>query len=262
MRRIQFIELHEQAWFPSSLRDQVTDALQCGMGLLRAYAPIAPMLRDAANIAGAGRVVDLCSGAGGPWPHLAPLLPGPGGRMEIRLTDKYPHRSAFEPVNEGTDRWISFCEESVDARKVPRALSGVRTLFSSFHHFPPEDAAAVLQDAVDARQAIGVFEITRRAPSAVLRMIPWALLAFFYTPRIRPFRWSRLLWTYLIPVIPAVLFFDGVVSCLRTYRPGEMEAITRRLERADYDWRTGEYATGEASRMPITFLIGTPRARR
>ena len=26
MRRIQWIELHEQPWFPSSLRDEVTDA--------------------------------------------------------------------------------------------------------------------------------------------------------------------------------------------------------------------------------------------
>ena len=45
MRRVQFIELHEQPWFPSSLRDDVTDAVQFGFNLLKAYAPIAPLLQ-------------------------------------------------------------------------------------------------------------------------------------------------------------------------------------------------------------------------
>jgi hypothetical protein len=40
MRRIQFFEIHEQPWFPSSLRDFVTDALQSGLELVKAYAPI------------------------------------------------------------------------------------------------------------------------------------------------------------------------------------------------------------------------------
>ncbi len=44
MRRVQFIELHEQPWFPSSLRDEITEALQFGLNLLNAYAPIAPLL--------------------------------------------------------------------------------------------------------------------------------------------------------------------------------------------------------------------------
>ena len=39
MRRLQLIEIHEQPWFPSSLRDQATDALQFGFNLLNAYAP-------------------------------------------------------------------------------------------------------------------------------------------------------------------------------------------------------------------------------
>ena len=46
MRRLHFIELHEQQWIPSSLRDGVTDALQFGLNLLRAYAPIAPLGAD------------------------------------------------------------------------------------------------------------------------------------------------------------------------------------------------------------------------
>src|SRR5450759_4223616 len=51
---------------------------------------------------------------------------------------------------------------------------------------------------------------------AIGLMFAWALMPFVCTPWIRPFRWSRLLWTYLIPIIPLVFLFDGVVSCHRT----------------------------------------------
>jgi hypothetical protein len=37
MRRVQFIELTEQPWFPSFLRDETTDALQFGLNLTNAY---------------------------------------------------------------------------------------------------------------------------------------------------------------------------------------------------------------------------------
>lgn len=258
MRRIQFIELHEQPWFPSPLRDQITDALQCGMHLLRAYAPVAPLLQGALNATGSERIVDICSGGGGPWFYLFPMLRGGPRGLGILLTDKYPNRAAFERLNAASEKHISFRGDCVDAMKVPRELGGVRTMFSSFHHFPPEEAAAVLQDAVDARQSIGIFEITRRAPAAVCSMLPWALLAFVYTPLIRPFRWSRLFWTYLIPLIPFVLLFDGVVSCLRTYRPLELQGILKGLTNAEYDWSIGEYPDA-AGKMPITYLLGKPK---
>ena len=46
MRRIQFIELHDQSWFPAFLRDEVTDALQYGLSRFKVYAPAAPIIRS------------------------------------------------------------------------------------------------------------------------------------------------------------------------------------------------------------------------
>jgi hypothetical protein len=81
MHRIQFIEIHEQPWFPSFLRDEVTDALQYGLGFLKAYAPISPMLQSALASLSSRSIVDLCSGGGGPWLDLMPLrqIPEPEG---------------------------------------------------------------------------------------------------------------------------------------------------------------------------------------
>jgi hypothetical protein len=83
-------------------------------------------------------------------------------------------------------------------------------------------------------------------------------LLFLHTPRIRPFRWSRLLWTYLIPIIPLVLLFDGVVSCLRTYRPQELREIVDKLSCSQYRWEIGELA---GRRAPVTYLIGCPKVQ-
>jgi hypothetical protein len=272
MRRVQFIEFHDQPWFPSSLRDYVTDALQFGFNLFNVYAPIAPLLQSVLDSTGsrtnagqsnAGRsIVDMCSGGGGPWLDLSRKLHFRklGGDLpgrQIWLTDKYPNLGAFESVSAASDNHITFYPDSVDATKVPLELKGLRTMFTSFHHFPPEDARAILQNAVDAGESVGIFEITRRAPSTIALMFAWVLMLFVGTPWIRPFRWSRLLWTYLVPIIPLVLLFDGVVSCLRTYRPQELREIVEKLTASEYRWEIGEHATGK---VPITYLIGFPCA--
>src|SRR5258708_28629460 len=103
--------------------------------------------------------------------------------------------------------------------KVSFEVKGFRTMFTSFHHVSPEEARAILQNAVDAGEGIGIFEITRRAPLTIGLMFPWALMPFICTPWIRPFRWSPLLWPYLFPIIPLVFLFVGVLSCLPTYLP-------------------------------------------
>jgi hypothetical protein len=262
MRRIQFIEFHDQPWFPSSVRDYVTDALQFGFNLFNVYAAIVPLLRRAMEATGRQSIVDMCSGAGGPWARLSKELdshksPADAPALQIYLTDKYPNLGAFEKVRAASEGCIGFYPGSVDATRVPRELKGLRTMFTSFHHFLPDTGRAILQDAVDAGEGIGIFEIPSRSLSAIGLTFGFVLVLFVCTPWIRPFRWARLLWTYLLPIIPFVLLFDGVVSCLRTYQPQEMLEIVDRLTANDYEWEAGELPTRF---VPITYLVGYPRA--
>jgi hypothetical protein len=259
MRRIQFIELHEQTWFPASLRDEITDVLQFGLNLTNVYANAVMLLQDALRSTGSHFVVDLCSGAGGPWLGLHRKLQENAWALQICLTDKYPNLHAFDSVSRASDDFTLY-PESVDATAVPSEIKGFRTMFTSFHHFPRKEALAILQSSIDAGQSIGIFEITRRSLLTIALMYLWALTPFLFTPFIRPFRWSGLFWTYVVPVIPFVLLFDGVVSCLRTYRPSELWEMTEELSGNDYQWETGEHP-GALSRVPITYLIGHPRTQ-
>jgi hypothetical protein len=257
MRRVQFIELHDEPWFPSSLRNNVTDALQFGLSLLKAYAPIAPLLLGVLDSTKSHSIVDLCSGGGGPWLDLSRQFRTDTQVFRILLTDRYPNLRAFQNVRLASINDVAFYPDSVDAMKVPGELRGFRTMFTSFHHFRPEEARAILQNAVDARQGIGIFEITRRSPSSIALMFPWALMLFVFTPLIRPFRWSRLLCTYVLPIIPFVLLFDGVVSCLRTYQIQELREMVKNLSGIEYQWEVGEHSRGLGI-MPITYLVGHP----
>jgi len=89
----------------------------------------------------------------------------------------------------------------------------------------------VLADAVRKRQGIGVFEATQRRPWRCFSRSRQPLAVLVVTPvSFRPFRWSRLFWTYLIPLVPLVTLFDGLVSCLRTYSVQELHDLTARLD--------------------------------
>jgi hypothetical protein len=258
MRRLQLIELHEQPWLPSSLRDEITDALGFGLHFFKAYAPIVPMLQNVLDSTKNRSIIDMCSGGGGPWLDLSRELCGDADGLHISLTDKYPNLTAFEKLGAASGDRITFYPDPVDATEVPRELNGFRTMFTSFHHFRPDEARAVLQNAVDAGQGIAIFEVTKRAPARIALMVAWALAPILLTPLIRPFRWSRLLWTYLIPIIPFVMLWDGVVSCFRTHRPEELRQIIGKLTGAQYQWELGE-CSAASGKVPIAYLIGYPR---
>jgi hypothetical protein len=259
MRRIQFIELHEQSWFPKFLRDDITDTLQFALSNTSAYGSIAPLFERALCAAKRHSIVDLCSGGGGPWLDLGRRLRSGVAGIDVLMTDKFPNVTGFKTAQARSEIPMSFYAQSVDARQVPRELDGFRTMFSAFHHFRPADARAVIQNSVDARQGIGIFEITRRSAGAVASMILWSLSPLFFTPFMRPFRWSRLWFTYLVPLIPFVLLFDGIVSCLRTYRPAELSGLIHELGATNYQWQTGVFRESML-KAPITYLIGFPCA--
>jgi hypothetical protein len=180
--------------------------------------------------------------------------------VSVCLTDKYPNVATVRALKQLTHQSSLYHPESVDATRVPEALTGFRTIFSAFHHFCPEQARAVLADAVHKRQGIAVVEGTQNSVLALLLMLLVPLMVLLMTPFIRPFRWSRLFWTYLIPVLPFIVLFDGLVSCLRTYSVEELRELVASLDANDYHWDIGTVKSA-AGPVPITYLIGVPNEK-
>lgn len=270
--RRPWFELHDQPWFPAFLRDLVTQALEAVWNDLNTYRPIAPLLRQALHQSAATRIVDLCSGGGGPWlslyPEIAPAAPPatssaaspqiPTGTpsLHVLLTDLYPSRRLLrQPLPPA----LAARPEPVDATCLPPDLTGFRTLFSAFHHFGPAAAQAMLADAFRRREGIAIFEGARRSPLTLALVAGVPLVALKCAALARPFRWRRFLFTWLLPVVPAILYIDGVLSCLRSYSLGDLRELTRPLAAPDYQWHIGD---APGPRIPIRYLIGTPTGRR
>jgi hypothetical protein len=257
MKRFHLFEIEDQPWCPRTLRDALTDYLQFALVTMKPYAAMVPLLASALQSTGARRVLDLCSGAAGPWLWLHPVLAEMGVSVSVCLTDKYPNKEAFARLSSVTHQAISYHPQPVDAARVPGELLGFRTMFTAFHHFSPEQARAVLADAVCQRQGIGIFEAGQRSILAIMLTLLAPLVLLFVTPVIRPFRWSRLLWTYLIPLVPMVTLFDGLVSCLRIYTVQELNDLVAGLDATNYRWEIGTVKT-TTTVVPVTYLIGVP----
>lgn len=254
MRRREWFELHDHRLYPGFLRDLFTDALEAIWNCTNSYRVIVPRLRAAMEKSGTHQIVDLCSGGGGPWIRLQEQFAMTERfPVSVWLTDKYPNERALTQGHAA--REVKFYPVSVDALQIPADLEGFRTIFSTFHHFNPEAARAILANAVIRHQGIAVFDAAKRSIRTMLTTAAVPVLCWWVTPRVQPFRWSRIVWTYLLPVVPLTLFVDGVLSCLRAYSLEDLQELAQDLGRGAYIWEIGEQSGG---RIGITYLIGRP----
>lgn len=67
------------------------------------------------------------------------------------------------------------------------------------------------------------------------------VLVLLLMPRVRPRRTAPLVLTYLPPVLPLVIWWDGLASTLKTYQAEELESLVSEFREPGYDWRVQEY---------------------
>jgi len=263
MQRQRWFEIHDSSWFPANLRDLVTESLEAVWNRSGTYRPIARRLREALQATGATSVVDLCSGGGGPWRSLREEV-ADGRPLTVLLTDRYPNARLLAGFDRGAapggasaseKRPLTAHMDAVDALAVPADLCGFRTVFSSFHHFDPAAARAILADAFTRRVGIAIFEGARCEPWTMAAVVAVPFLALREAALARPVRFSRIFWTFVVPVVPFILWIDGLLSCLRSYSLDDLRELTAGLSAPDYIWQIGDE---RGHRVPIRYLIGTP----
>jgi len=257
LKRIQWFEFHDLAWFPAMFRDALTEWLRVLWDRIGAYSAIAPILAEMLHESHTTRIVDLCSGASGPLLGIQQEFEAAGWNFSAVVTDKFPNVISMRELRSKSGM-IDARLTSVDATAVPRDLTGLRTLFNSFHHFRPREAEQILKDAYDARQPIGIFEIPNRTFEGVsFSFIATFLGVLLLTPTMRPRRPTWWIFTYLLPVIPFIVAWDGWVSHLRAYTPGELLQMTYNFWDS-YCWETRQLKIRNGQ-FTVTCLLGVPR---
>lgn len=258
MGRMHLVELEDLPWFPRVLRDGGTAFLAFAERSSGHGRKLVGPLERAIDATGEHRIVDLCSGGGGPAAAIADELAKRGRKVTVTLTDLYPNRPAFERAARDGGGAVTGHFDSVDATAVPAALPGFRTLFNAFHHFRPADARKILADAVAQRQPIGVFEVVSREVPMLLGLLITPLTVTLSMPLWRPFRWAWILFTWLIPVMQIFVLWDGIVSWLRIYSVEELRALVAEIDAPDWVWDIGTIRLGNAP-LHGTYLVGYPK---
>ena len=253
MARIHLFEFEDFQWFPAFIRNYMTDFLQFVSNRFDIYKGIVPRLSNVIQQTGSTQIIDLASGGGGGLLRLSEHLREAHPDLKIVLTDFYPNIPAFKHTV-AQSAVFKYHSSSVNAMDVPEELTGLRTQFLSLHHFRPDDAVKILQNAVDSGNPIALFESQERNLKSIVSMIFSPLSVIFTTPFIRPFKVGRIIFTYLIPIVPLFILWDGIVSALRTYSEAEMQALVAQVKgHENYVWEIGRQKSGPAS---IPYLIG------
>lgn len=268
MHRVQLFELEDFDWVPSGIRDGGTDLLDFGFDRVGFYGGVVPKLASLLDETQSDRLLDVCSGGGGGALYALDALRREGrDGVRLVLTDRFPSDAGRARASARKDAGVTYHPDPVDALAVPDELDGVRTMWGALHHFPPGAVESLIASIVRARKPLAFFDV---AASPALRKMPVALAplamafnmaallvaSFLMVPFVRPFRASRWVLTYLVPLVPILVAWDGTVSAMRAYSPDELLAIARSVPRGDsYEWDAG--VAGSA-----LYLTGRPAGPR
>ena len=255
MRRVDLPEIEDWRGCPAWVRDAMTGYLQTVIGMSRPYAVVTRQLAALLRESETSSVVDLASGGGGPWPFLVDALRDEGVEAQVTLTDLQPNLRAAEEL-EGA-KGLTYRREPVSALAVPSSLSGVRTMFTGLHHFDRKQLATILRNAQEARVPFLAAEATHRSPRGILVTLLIPVLVLLLMPRVRPRHTAPLVLTYLPPVLPLLIWWDGLASTLKTYQAEELESLVSEIREPGYDWSVQEISVPKAP-IPVTLLVGRP----
>lgn len=255
--RLQLFEFEDFSWYPNVLREGQTDFLRFLMKVFQVYRHVIPVLGKEFIQSGKSYLLDLCSGGGGTilllrtyWKKKLNIP------FHAKLTDLYPNLSAFSYISTLTEGDISFDPNSLRATEVGQDPEAFVTIFNGFHHFSPEEAEVFFSRITSQNMPVGIFEPLEKSwLQLVLNTVAILLLIFPATLFIRPFKWSKIIFTYLLPLIPICTLWDGWASVFRLYDPQRLIEMTRPYQDT-YDWKIG---TAKHTFGSIIYCIGIPK---
>ncbi len=206
MAIVRLPELEDSPYFPAALRGLQVEFIGWMVRFFRVYQPLVPLLRKHATTLPGNTLIELGAGSGQVWlPYLSALKP-----LQLVLTDKFPHSLPVANGDFETDH------EPVDALE-PYSRPGMRVFCNAFHHFSPSEQAQIAR--IHAPYGLCIAEILQPNAFDFLKiLLSTTLGVLLFTPFVKPFRWLRLLFTYLIPLGLLSICWDGLVSVLKSDR--------------------------------------------
>lgn len=240
LRRLQLFEFCDQSWLNGIWREAYLDGLNATFKLFRIHQNLYKPYGKWMISANKREVLEVCSGGAGPIDTILTNFRNENGLQPIiTLSDLNPDYIAFQKLQSKHPHHIKFIQKPVDATETEALAPELISLCSSFHHLTPTLANKVLCNAYKNSNGIFIREVLSRnlvnAFSSLFNLIP-LMLAPFFAGRISFF---KILITTIIPIIPLMIIFDGVVSVFRTYTTEEIFQLMPNEMKKNWKWVEG-----------------------
>jgi hypothetical protein len=238
--RFQLFEFCDQAWLHGIWREAYMDGLNSLFKLGGVYKTICRPYCRWAGLSGGRSVLDLASGGAGEIETLVQSAnAGSSPLPKITVSDLYPDFDAFKRLKARFPDQVDFVQTPVDAANTSGRMESLLSISAGFHHFNPEQARKVLANAMQQSNGLFIVEVFDRsvlsALLCLLNLLPLMLCPLFS----KRFSLNKVLITTVLPIIPLMIVFDGVVSAFRTYRPEEILAMLPPERRHEWHWESG-----------------------
>ncbi len=218
------LELEDHSWFPDALRAYQTDVLGSLAKCIGLYRPAIDFMSD--KIPNGLSVVDLASGSGVPA-----LLFFQNRDVELTLCDKFPDQKTVDFVNRNFN--VTYLNHSIDIVENEIPEGKIYLMFNSVHHFNFGGLIKILQKVKNSGGTAYFFEpLTPTVFTFIKVFIATLILPFFLAPFIRPFRWDRLLFTYILPLGVITTFWDGLVSLVKSYSSSDLVKLKKEVSKS------------------------------
>lgn len=202
-------EMADCDWFPHWMRLHQQEFLGFIAYHFEIYKPLVKVLEPMLNHTRQPAWTDTCSGNGSAALSVERFIsPSP----TVVLTDKFPPSliQGFQPN-------IQYDREPLDILENLPDGQSVITLFNAFHHFTHNEKLGLLQKVAAAKRPFLSVEILRPGVGCYLSVLGASTIGqWLFAPFIKPFRLSRLIFTYLIPIHILSILIDGWISVAKS----------------------------------------------
>lgn len=220
----------------------MTGVLEVAIRHMKIYDPVISVMIRLLGHSKEVKVIDLCSGSGGGILRLHPMLETNWQNpVYFVLTDLYPNLPKAEALEKSKSGRISYRKEGLSATDAIQIPADLYTIFAGYHHFNDDEKRMLVNNLVESKKPLLIVEGAERS---VLSFIAALLLLPFLTllavPFIRPFRFQYFLFTYLLPLIPFLVWWDGLIS-LMSIEPVEKSRLDLASMAPSYSWTSGTF---------------------
>lgn len=248
MKRLELFEFEDYQWLPKSFRSGMTNLIMVFHKMLGTSEVLGDLILEIHKTQPFDQIVDIGSGSGGAMINTISKINNSSQlSIQLLLTDKYPDPKVVANINSQNIPNVSYQSESLNAKNIEDAPSGLKTMIASFHHMSPTIAKEILNSAEKSKETFLVYEIAKNN----IPVIAWWLLlpisltililmSLVMTPFVKPLRFSQLFFTYIIPVIPLLYAWDGQASLMRTYTFKDIDELIGENKNVDYIWKIAE----------------------